>query len=141
MNIDRWIDIAKGIDIMFIFAGVVYWSECRFEEGGRYVVCSSKVNEEGFTAWTPEGFNARTRIHEYGGGSFFVYDGAVYFSNFQDQRLYIQKSATETPVALTPADCGWRYADMQFCAQVRLMFDNQIHWSRCAYSENDILIH
>ena len=29
------------------------------------------------------GFNARTRVHEYGGGETIVGDGAVYWSNFK----------------------------------------------------------
>ena len=39
---------------------------------------------------TPQPFNVRTRVHEYGGGAFAVSDGVVYFSNFADQRLYRQ---------------------------------------------------
>ena len=54
-------------------------------------------------------FNARTRVHEYGGGAYAVRDGALYFSNFADQRLYQQTGATE-PESLTSED-GLRYAD------------------------------
>ncbi|XP_061173138.1 uncharacterized protein LOC133182344 [Saccostrea echinata] len=92
-------------------AGSVFWSELRFDEGGRYVICSLKENEKDFKVWTPKDFNARTRVHEYGGGAFFVHEGAVYFSNFSDQQMYMQKSPDCTPVAITPKDCGWRYAD------------------------------
>ena len=37
---------------------------------------------------TPQGFNVRTRVHEYGGGAYIVAGGEIYFSNFQDQRVY-----------------------------------------------------
>ena len=67
----------------------VYWSEMRPAEGGRYVVV--RRSPDGRTAdITPASFNARTRVHEYGGGAFAVADGTVYFSNFADQRLYRQ---------------------------------------------------
>ncbi len=46
--------------------------------------------------------NARTRVHEYGGGAWTVADGVAYFSSFSDGRLYRQRGA-EAPVALTPA--------------------------------------
>jgi hypothetical protein len=61
---------------------------------------------------TPSSFNARTRAHEYGGGDYAVHKGNVYFSNFADQRLYVQR-AGEQPVPLTPATPGaeLRYAD------------------------------
>jgi dipeptidyl aminopeptidase/acylaminoacyl peptidase len=58
---------------------------------------------------TPAPFNVRTRVHEYGGGSFLVADRTVYFSNFVDQRLYRQNADAE-PQLITP-ETAMRYAD------------------------------
>ena len=86
----------------------VYWSEMRPAEGGRYVVV--RRSPDGRTAdVTPASFNARTRVHEYGGGAFAVADGTVYFSNFADQRLYRQDRGAE-PRPITP-EAALRYAD------------------------------
>ena len=86
----------------------VYWIETRPSEGGRYVIV--RRSSDGDTAdVTPPGFNARTRVHEYGGGSFAVHEGTVYFSNFDDQRLYRQKPG-EPPQPVTP-EADFRYAD------------------------------
>ena len=101
-------------------AGAVYWSELRFDEGGRYVICSRTKDKGDITEWTPKDFNARTRVHEYGGGAFFVHDAVVYFSNFVDQRLYMQSSPSDSPRPLTPDNCGWRYSDGQYNTVVRL---------------------
>ncbi|XP_013400818.1 uncharacterized protein LOC106166720 [Lingula anatina] len=103
----------------------VYWSELRPKEGGRYVVCSASVGGDGgveIQEWTPQGFNARTRVHEYGGGAFIVHNNVVYFSNFADQRLYKQTSPSEPPQPLTPEGCGWRYADGQFSVKLNCIF-------------------
>ena len=90
--------------------GVAYWIESRPTEGGRMVV----VRGDAFTSpqdVTPAGFNARTTVHEYGGGSFCVRRGTVYASGFEDQRLYRQEIAAD-PVAITPDTGGrHRYAD------------------------------
>ena len=59
---------------------------------------------------TPPGFNVRTRVHEYGGTPYVMSRDTVYFSNFTDQRLYVQR-LDEKPVALTPA--GYRYSDFE----------------------------
>ncbi|MDD2231102.1 MAG: prolyl oligopeptidase family serine peptidase, partial [Candidatus Cloacimonetes bacterium] len=37
------------------------------------------------------GYNARSLVHEYGGGSYCVENGWVFFVNYQDQDLYVQK--------------------------------------------------
>src|SRR6185295_20284193 len=79
----------------------IYWVEMRPTEGGRSVVV--KRNASGVVSdVTPPPLNARTRVHEYGGGDYAVRDGAVYFSNFSDQRLYVWRGETE-PQAITPA--------------------------------------
>lgn len=86
----------------------IYWVEMRPGEGGRNVIV--RRTPDGQTSdITPSPFNARTRVHEYGGGGFFVADGTVYFSNFADQRLY-RKAPNSEPQPLTPA-ADLRYAD------------------------------
>lgn len=88
----------------------VYWSELRPTEGGRSVIV--RRTPDGQTQdITPTPFNVRTRVHEYGGGSFIVHQGVVYFSNFADQRLYKQVIGEE-PVAIAP-ETKWRYADSE----------------------------
>ena len=86
----------------------VYWLEMRPSEGGRSVVVR-RTPDGDTTDVTPKPFNARTRVHEYGGGEYTVADGTVYFSNFNDQRLYVQEQGGE-PRALTP-EAAMRYAD------------------------------
>ena len=64
-----------------------YWIESRPAEKGRYVVV--RRSSDGSTSdLTPPPFSARTRVHEYGGGAFTVAYGTVFFSNFEDHRLY-----------------------------------------------------
>src|SRR5258708_24271128 len=58
---------------------------------------------------TPASYNVRSRVHEYGGGAFTVAAGAIYFSNFADQRIYRQLPGGE-PQPITPAE-QLRYAD------------------------------
>lgn len=86
----------------------IYWLEMRPSEGGRNVVVR-RTSDGQTTDITPTPFNVRTRVHEYGGGSFFVADGTVYFSNFADQRLYRQTPGSQ-PQPITP-ETDLRYAD------------------------------
>lgn len=86
----------------------IYWIEMRPAEDGRYVVVR-RAPDGRITDVTPSPFNARTRVHEYGGGAFVVADGTVYFSNFTDQRLYRQDPGAQ-PRPITPA-ADVRYAD------------------------------
>src|SRR5688500_3210822 len=76
----------------------VYWVESRPQERGRQVVVRWS-EEAGIADVTPEGFDARTMAHEYGGGSYAAGDGTVYFANLADSRIYRQ--ATGAPRALT----------------------------------------
>src|SRR5437588_6819487 len=106
--------IASGavrFDELAIDGEDLYWSEGRPTEGGRYVVVR-RSPDGSVEDVTPAPFNARTRVHEYGGAAFAVSGGTVYFSNFVDQRVYRQ-SAGAPPEAITPEapSAGLRYAD------------------------------
>jgi dipeptidyl aminopeptidase/acylaminoacyl peptidase len=85
-----------------------YWIEGRPAEGGRNVIVRRGADGS-VTDMTPHPFNARTRVHEYGGGDFIVNAGTIYFTNFGDQRLYRQ-IAGGTPEPMTP-EVNKRYAD------------------------------
>jgi hypothetical protein len=94
--------------------GHVYWLEGRPQEQGRYVVVRGNADGRS-TDITPPPYNSRTRVHEYGGGSWTVWNGTVYFSNFADGRLYRQVPGTSEPQAPTPEPSArgrqWRFAD------------------------------
>ncbi len=65
----------------------LYWVESRPAEKGRLVIMRRRPagdEEEVFGA----GLSARTLVHEYGGRCYTVHGETVYFSNFEDQRLY-----------------------------------------------------
>lgn len=99
---------AIGLNQPAIDGENTYWIEMRPAEGGRQVIVKRDASGK-LTDINPQPFNARTRVHEYGGGDYAVSKGAVYFSNFADQRLYSQ-SGNEAPQPITPV-AEMRYAD------------------------------
>jgi dipeptidyl aminopeptidase/acylaminoacyl peptidase len=88
----------------------VYWLESRPEEAGRNVIVRHAHGVTAGEELLSKPFNARTRVHEYGGGAWTVAEGTVYFSNFADQRLYKLDRFAAEPVPITPSD-ALRYAD------------------------------
>ncbi|HEX6284152.1 MAG TPA: hypothetical protein VFZ71_04730, partial [Pyrinomonadaceae bacterium] len=52
----------------------IYWVEMRPTESGRNVIVR-RNNTGDLTDVTPQPFNARTRVHEYGGGDYLAADG------------------------------------------------------------------
>jgi dipeptidyl aminopeptidase/acylaminoacyl peptidase len=89
-----------------------YWLESRPEEKGRTAVVRQTPDGKRQDI-TPDDVNVRTRIHEYGGGSYHIHGGTVYFINNDDQRIYCIKTiqAEHHPVPLTP-EGNYRYSDM-----------------------------
>lgn len=85
-----------------------YWIEGRPAEGGRCVVVRCTPGGEPADV-TPQGFNVRTRVHEYGGGAYTVDAGEVFFSSFDDNRVYRQTTGSP-PQPITPG-ASLRYAD------------------------------
>jgi dipeptidyl aminopeptidase/acylaminoacyl peptidase len=90
----------------------VFWSEDRPAEGGRTQIVH-RTGDGTVTDVLPDGSNARTAVHEYGGGAWWVHGGVVWFTEWSDQRLY-RLEPGGVPVALTPEPAvarGDRYAD------------------------------
>jgi len=126
---------ARRIDDLAALGDDVCWLERRPEEGGRNVLVH--LAPDGSTrTLTPDGFDVRSRVHEYGGGAFLIAGAGAgagagapafrpaggatprsgepvlpthAFVNFPDQRVYLATSTTTIP--LTPADNS-RYADL-----------------------------
>jgi dipeptidyl aminopeptidase/acylaminoacyl peptidase len=83
-------DIAdKNVGLAFptVIGSRVWWQETRPAEGGRVaVVCQGP---DGVARdLLPVPWNARTRVHEYGGRAYLPVPGGLVFANFEDQRLY-----------------------------------------------------
>ncbi|HEU4386483.1 MAG TPA: S9 family peptidase, partial [Blastocatellia bacterium] len=108
-----------GLSDVSIDGDDIYWNEVRPTEGGRFVVV--RRSRDGTTTdMTPASFNARTRVHEYGGAAFAVSDGEVFFSNFTDGRLFRQDGESQ-PRPLT-AEGQLRYADIVVDRGRRLLY-------------------
>jgi dipeptidyl aminopeptidase/acylaminoacyl peptidase len=104
---------AGRISELEVDGDALFWRERRPEEGGRAVVMRRDADGS-IGRVTPDGFNVRTTVHEYGGGAFMVTDGVIVFSNYADQRLYRHRPGGD-PDPLTPASDGrLRYADCVF---------------------------
>ena len=116
-----------GLGALLAAGDVLFWTEVRPLEGGRGVVVRRDPGGA-IDDVTPDGFNARTLVHEYGGGAYAVHRAAagivVVFSNFEDQRLYRQdlpadgstggRGAASPPRPITPVPPvprALRYAD------------------------------
>jgi dipeptidyl aminopeptidase/acylaminoacyl peptidase len=81
-------DTIKLVDVL-LDGEEIYWIESRPKEGGRFVLVKEVSGGTNLDV-TPVPFNARSRVHEYGGGAVLVDRGIVFFANFADQKLYRQ---------------------------------------------------
>jgi len=107
---------ALGLSEVRLSGREIYWLEMRPAQGGRSVVVRRRT-DGAIEDCIPRGFNTRTRVHEYGGGSYLVADETLYFSNFADQRLYRLRQGEE-PAPLSPSQ-DLRYADHVWDARRR----------------------
>lgn len=102
------VSAAVGLGDVWVDEARTWWSELRPTEAGRVELVRDGVDLLG-APWS-----ARTRVHEYGGGAWWVHAGSVFFANWADQRLYRLDEGAEAPRPLTappPAPAAWRYAD------------------------------
>ena len=118
-------DVARGAvaaSYPSIAGGEVWWQELRPSEGGRTTIVASAGPAAQPRELLPAPWNARNRVHEYGGKSYLAVPSLslaggfdLVFANFADQRLYAAGGAVEAgiePVPLTPAEGGFRFAEL-----------------------------
>ena len=111
IRIDEAVGGAIGLAEPWLDGDDTYWLEGRPSQGGRRVLVRAAPDGT-TTELTPQPFNVRTRVHEYGGGSYVVAGGVVVFSDFVDGRLYRLDPGSEEPVPITRAG-PWRFADLR----------------------------
>lgn len=115
--------VAGSVSIGEVHVGTddVWWSEARPEEGGRVQLVRHRPG--GHTVDVlPDGFGARTRVHEYGGGAWWLHGDDVVFTNTADQRLWRLAAGSDHPQPLTPVPAvehADRFADGRFTADGR----------------------
>ncbi len=89
-----------GLGRIVLDGADTYWAEARPSEAGRNIIVKRTPDGDTFDV-TPSQYSVTTRVHEYGARGYTVADGVVYFSNFDDQRLYRHRPG-ERPVPITP---------------------------------------
>ena len=103
--------VAAGIDFaeLSVSPAGLFWNEFRPQDAASRIW---RWSNGATTCLTPDGFSVRSRVYEYGGGSFCLTDDAVAFVNEADQQIYVQPFDANTPQALTQGDK--RYGDVRF---------------------------
>ena len=109
---DLVVRAAAGLGSVSVHGGTVTWAEQRPQEGGRTQLVQ-RTGEGPAVDVLPDGSNARTAAHEYGGGAWWVAGDTVWFADWADQRLYtVTGSAAPKPVTPEPeVPRGDRWAD------------------------------
>jgi dipeptidyl aminopeptidase/acylaminoacyl peptidase len=128
---------AARIDEVIVDGAWIYWGEGRPTEQGRTAIMRRPLDDANFAAAldgtlddaavsaaephevTPPGTDVRTRVHEYGGGAWWVEAGVLLYVDAAQQRVWrldVDQPAGP-PLALTPAvaaPASFRYADLRF---------------------------
>ncbi len=104
-----------GLGNPMILADVIYWLESRPNEAGRNVIV--RLLEGQATDLNAAPSNARSRVHEYGGGAVLVTEEQVFFTEFKDQQIYCIDTQGGGGVRPVTGTAGLRYADYIFDAR------------------------
>jgi len=102
-----------GLTYVDISDDGLYWLEGRPHEAGRNVLVYRVHGGEPVDV-VPQGFNVRSRVHEYGGGTYWRHGDTVYCSSFDDGRIYRFDRPGDEPRPVTPdppEPSAFRYAD------------------------------
>jgi len=114
----------------------LYWLAGRASENGRTTLL--RLRGGAIHEVTPAPFNVRTRVHEYGGGAYLAANGAVWFSNFADNRIYTA-AGDAAPLPMSAENPQHRFADFVLDAgKRRLVAVREQHIDGATYPVNTI---
>jgi dipeptidyl aminopeptidase/acylaminoacyl peptidase len=104
---------ARGVSELCVDGEDLYWLELRPDQGGRTAIVR-RTPDGAIADVTPQDANVRTRVHEYGGGSYLVSRGVAYYVELADQRVRRLAGGDESPLVISPEPAvaaAVRYAD------------------------------
>ncbi|CAB4820064.1 MAG: prolyl oligopeptidase family serine peptidase [Actinobacteria bacterium] len=94
----------------------VWFSEARPAEGGRIAIL--RADDDGTAReMTLLDVSVRSRVHEYGGGAWWVHADCLFYVDFADQQL--RAIVPGQPVRRLTSDARDRYADLRVTADAR----------------------
>jgi dipeptidyl aminopeptidase/acylaminoacyl peptidase len=102
----QWLDVVDG---------EVWWAAGRPAEGGRFALVRA-THDGTVEEVLPAPWNARNRVHEYGGRPWTVVGRTLFFTHWDDQRLYARDLDTgqTSPISPEPeTPQGIRYSDLR----------------------------
>ncbi|HET6793260.1 MAG TPA: S9 family peptidase [Acidimicrobiales bacterium] len=107
------VEAVVGLAYPLVDGQDIAWTESRPTEGGRQVLVR-RTADGVVRDVLPEGFSARTLVHEYGGLCTALAGESALFCNFGDQRVWrVDGDGPPVPVTPEPAvPMGDRYADL-----------------------------
>ncbi|GMA58488.1 hypothetical protein GCM10025858_29910 [Alicyclobacillus sacchari] len=113
LTADKVVQAATGLSSPKWDGEHLYWLESRPHEAGRVAIVKRLPDGREIDC-LPVPYNARSRVHEYGGGAYAVKDHIIYFVNFSDQRIYRVRFADDAPLPPEPLTepSARRYGDL-----------------------------
>lgn len=92
----------------------LYYLELRPQDAGRTTLKVRRSDGNIFEI-TPAPFNVRTKVHEYGGSSYIVFNQIVYFINANDQDIYcVRLGLSAVPNQITNSGSNERFANLVY---------------------------
>jgi dipeptidyl aminopeptidase/acylaminoacyl peptidase len=125
---------APRIDGARFVGDEIWWGESVPSQGGRVTVRSSSGAEI-----LPEPWNARSRVHEYGGGAWTAdAEGTLYFVNAADQRVHrMPRGGVPEPLTAPGPQYGGLTLQQGRLFAVREDLRSQEHWRGIAEIPTD----